>query len=241
MKFSVHRQNECGQGLVEYALIIVGVAIAVVVAVLLFGEELSAVYCMVAGELGGEACGVGEATYCGDDFSNNEGWEFSRSGEDFWEFSDGKMCMTQNSYRDHAYNVCSQAMPSDDYIIRVSGAELSQGQGYGIFFRLQGYGELVSGYTFQYDPGLSGFVFRRWEGGHERTIAYKRDPSYDFYNISREIEVHVVGSNFKAYIDGELVLEANDSTYESGGTGFRTWYDSRACFEDFKILPVPAE
>lgn len=233
---------ESGQGLVEYALIIVGVVLVVILAVTFFGEEISEVYCQVTGELGGDACAVESASYCSDEFKNNRGWEFTRSGEDSWTFEAGSMCMSKNTYKDYAFNVCSQAMPSDDYIIRVKGASLTQGAGYGVFFRLQGVSTEPSGYAFQYDKGISGFVFRKWTNGSEKTLKYKRTPDFDFYAEEHDIEIHVVGESFRAYMDGELILEANDSAYltGSGGVGFRTWHNSRVCFEGFSVDPVSA-
>ena len=235
--------QQSGQGLVEYALIVVVVAIVLIISVMVFGEEIEQAYCQVAGELGGEMCGTASDAFCQDDFQNNEGWEFTRSGEDSWTFEDGEMCMSKNTYKDYAFNTCSQDLPTDDYVIRLSGAELTQGSGYGVFFRLQGVSLNPSGYAFQYDAGARGFVFRKWVDGHESTIRYKRAFDYDFYGEPHDIEVHVQGDTFDAYIDGELILTAQDSTYPTGsvGMGFRIWGNARACFNDLSIVPVPAE
>lgn len=230
-----------GQGLVEYALIIVLVALVVVGVLVFFGDQVSAAFCRVAGELGGGMCEVQQsASYCNDEFKNNKEWEFTRSGEDSWDISGGSMCMTKNTYKDYAFNTCSQELPSEDYIIRLNSAELTQGSGYGVFFRLQEPSLDPSGYTFQYDPGAGGFVFRKWTNGTESTLRYKRASDYDFFNVPRDIEVHVNGNTFEAYIDGELILTAADSTYPtgSGGVGIRTWGNTRACFGDLKIDPV---
>lgn len=237
------RTLQQGQGAVEYALIIVAVVVAVILAITLFGDELAQVYCQVAGELGGEACGVVSASYCEDEFANNKDWEFTRSGEDSWTFDDGLMCMTKNTYRDYAFSTCSQGMPSDDYVIHLTGATLTSGNGYGVYFRLQGVSETPSGYVFQFDPGASGFVFRRWTNGVERTIAYKRDLTYDYYGEPHDIDIQVIGDRFEAYLDGEFLLSATDSTYPigTGGVGFRTWSNARVCFENLTIDPIPAQ
>ena len=235
--------SQSGQGLVEYALIIVGVVLVVILAITFFGEEISEVYCQVTGELGGDDCTVESASYCSDEFKNNKGWEFTRSGEDSWTFDEGAMCMSKNTYKDYAFNTCSQELPSDDFVIRLSGASLTQGSGYGVFFRLQDVSTEPSGYAFQYDKGAGGFVFRKWTDGKEKTIKYQRAPDFDFYAEKHDIEVHVKGEMFQAYIDGELILEASDSTYPmgNGGVGFRTWGNARTCFDGFAVDPVAGE
>ncbi len=243
IKPSERSNSQQGQGLVDYALIIVIVALVVIGAMILFGDQISAVFCRVSGELGGGLCDVQSESYCEDAFKNNKGWSFTRSGEDSWDISGGSMCMTKNTYKDYAFNTCSQDLPSEDYIIRLDGAELTQGSGYGVFFRLQEPSVDPSGYTFQYDPGAGGFVFRKWTNGSESTLRYKRATDYDFYNIPRDIEIHVKGSTFEAYIDGELMLTATDSTYPAGngGVGMRTWGNTRTCFSDLKIDPMTGD
>jgi len=239
------RKLTFGQGLVEYALILVLVVIAVVIILTATGTKVSDVYCSVLRGIGSESavCGEASASYCDDGFSNLKDWEFNRRGEDKWEIRGGQMCMTADSYRDYAYSSCSKSMPSEDYVISLTGAELSQGPGYGVFFRLQEYDDTPTGYAFQYDKGASGFVFRRWTNGSEKTISRRGMPGdYAWYDVARTIEIHVNGSEFKAYIDGEWVLTATDSTYSSGGTGFRTWWDTNVCFDSMDIsAPQPEE
>ncbi len=241
---SERRISGKGQGLVEYGLILALVVLLVIIIMASFGEKVTETYCgmlidmgMVSGECAGR-----QSSYCEDNFKNLNGWEFTRHGEDRWQEINGQMCMTTSSYRDHAYSTCSKSMPSDDYVIKLNGVELSQGPGYGVFFRLQDYDDRPSGYVFQYDKGAQGFVFRRWTDGNESTIAYKHMGSgYDWYDVSRDIEIHVNGNQFEAYVDGELVLTATDSAYTSGGMGFRTWGTTNVCFSDMGLNEVEAE
>ena len=239
-----HKNTTDGQGLVEYALILVLVVIAVVIVLTVTGNSVSDVYCSVLRGLGSdsETCGAASSAYCDDGFNNLSDWEFVRSGEDKWHTQGGQMCMTADSYRDYAYSTCSKDLPVDDYVIHLTGAELSQGPGYGVFFRLQEYDDTPTGYAFQYDKGSSGFVFRRWTNGTEKTIAYRKMGSdYNWYDVSRDIEIRVKGSEFKAYVDGEWVLTATDSAYSSGGAGFRTWWDTNVCFDSMDISAALAE
>ena len=235
------QSSERGQGVAEYALVVVLVAIALVVVLILLGEDLSGVYCSIANKLGADSCEVTESTaYCEEALNNSKGWEFTRKGDNYWDVSDGKMCVIHDTFRDYAFNTCSQDLPSDDYIIRMSGVDLTAGPGYGVFFRLQDVSETPSGYAFQYDAGAHGFVFRKWTNGAEKTLAYRSRKDYEFYDVPRDIEVHVEGDTFSAYVDGNLVLTTSDSTYPTGdaGIGLRTWWDTRLCFTGLTLEPI---
>lgn len=58
MKLLLKHPDERGQGLVEYALILVLVAIVVIAILLLMGPEVSQVYCRVANSLQPGSCGA---------------------------------------------------------------------------------------------------------------------------------------------------------------------------------------
>jgi len=38
-----------------------------------------------------------------------------------------------------------------------------------------------------------------------------------------------------AYIDGQPVVQARDSSFSDGGIGFRSWDNSSACFDDLTV------
>jgi Flp pilus assembly pilin Flp len=243
MSFSLHRQNQIGQGLVEYALIIVGIALAVLAAVFLFGEELSSVYCLVAGELGGEACGADVTAYCRDDMSTTSDWDFFGTGRDLWVNEAERLCKTPNNQTGFAFSRCSRTDSmenNEDYAISLKGVELLAGSGYGVMFRLQNYSSNPNGYAFQYDTGLNAFVFRKWVNGWEiwNPLARVAVTDYEWYRVPRDVDIVVRGETMEAYIDGKLVLTAHDNTYTAGGVGLRTWGQTEVCFDDFLVHEV---
>jgi hypothetical protein len=52
--------------------------------------------------------------------------------------------------------------------------------------------------------------------------------------------LEAVGDTFKFYVDGKLVLEANDATYESGKIGFHVYAQSGVFFDNLKITDLNA-
>jgi hypothetical protein len=45
----------------------------------------------------------------------------------------------------------------------------------------------------------------------------------EVYNTPHQVQVVAQGNTFTAYIDGQAMLTATDSTYASGGVGLRSW------------------
>ena len=96
------------QGMVEYALILLLIAIASLLILQLSGISVRDVYCRVASGFGANACGG--TAYCKDDFSNLNGWKVSAGPATGWKIVNGQMCA--DSYGTLA-NKCSMAgMPS---------------------------------------------------------------------------------------------------------------------------------
>jgi len=126
----------------------------------------------------------------------------------------------------------------DNYTIEVD-ADLLTGQGYGIYFRVTNVGSSFNGYAFQYDPGYGSgaFLMRRIDNGYERSpFAIAWFPGgYQIYNIWRHIRIEINGDNFKAYVDGVLVVDANESTYSEGAIGLRMWGHSHVMFDNFRV------
>jgi Flp pilus assembly pilin Flp len=230
-------KRQQGQGLVEYALILLLVAIIVVIAVSLFGETTGMKIGEVSSALGGDAF---DGTYCDSDMSSSEDWQYEGKGKDLWKIVGDQMCRTTNYQTGFAYSQCSQTeqmQNQSDYTIHLEGVVLNKGQGYGVMFRVQNYDGSPNGYAFQYDPGLEGIVFRKWVNGWEiwQPLAYQKLTNYQWYGVSKDIDVVVKGNSMQAYIDGELVLSAKDDTYSSGGVGLRTWGVTEVCFDNFSI------
>jgi Flp pilus assembly pilin Flp len=230
------QRRTVAQGLIEYALILLLGAVVVILVLRLLGFNLRDAYCKVVGGLGG---GGYCSHYCTDNFADSSGW--TTTNKLGWQASNGQFCNAANNEQ-QAFNTCSQdpnVLPKN-YVVRLENANLLSGNGYGVFFRLQGTSP-VNGYAFQYDPGLPGFVIRKWVNGWEvnPALAYKAAPGYSWYNTPRKMEVYVQGNTYNAYADGVLVLTATDSTFPTGGAGLRTWDSTRVCMSGFSIDPIP--
>jgi fructan beta-fructosidase len=192
------------------------------------GVGLSDVYSRILCEVRGE----GNCTsYFVDEFANLEAWNVVKGN---WSSEDGKLC--GGPKEGQIFN----DMNKSDYVITISGADLMQGKGYGVYFRSSD-PEKVDGYNFQFDPGYKkgSFTFRKWVNGKKlKPFAVTTAPDFDWYNQDYTIEIRVQGNAFTAYVDGEQVLQATDETYSSGGVGFRTWDQTRACFDGLSVDPL---
>ena len=220
---------QSGQGMTEYALILVLVALVAILGLNLFGISIKDVYCSIAKAFGATTC---TGTLCQDNFANLSG---SQNVNGPWSTSTGQACITGGGT---LLNKCSVSqMTAKDYTTQLTGATLSAGNGYGVFFRATNTGSGINGYAFQYDPGLNGFVIRKWINGNEinPAIVYKSTPGYNWYGAPHNLSVKVVGNTFTGYVDGVPILVGQDNTYTQGGTGLRTWDSTRLCLSQFSI------
>jgi Flp pilus assembly pilin Flp len=229
--------TEAGQSLVEYALLLVLIAIIVLGSVWLVERWVTRAYGRVTTAVGGSeevSTPVPTATPEEGSSSWQEWREAAGSG---WRAETSRYCVEQQGEHRSFYG----AENWTDYIIRVK-ADLHQGEGYGVFFRAVDVSH-VSGYVFQYEPtcrylGRDGcFSFRKVVGGRvEYPFARSGVPSgYEWYDAARDIEVRVEGGSFRAFIDGEEVLLGTDDEYTHGQVGLRTWDASEVCFWGFTI------
>jgi hypothetical protein len=228
----------CGQGLVEYIILIALVAVGLILVLNLFGVSIREAYCDVADKVSrGQACKP--VVLCQDDFSSDlSDWKVLEGTPG--TVSGGSYC--PSSYT-RLLNTCSTSTGSSDYTVKLNGANLTSGSGYGIAFRAENTPSGMTGYVFQYDPGYSpgAFIIRKWANGRELNppIAVKNAPGYDWYGEPHDLSLDVKGDTFTAYVDGIAVLTATDSTYTSGGTGLRTWDSTVTCFDQFGTQSLP--
>lgn len=225
-----------GQGLVEYALLIVLVVIAVLLILAMLGVNLSETYCDITIAFGGSGtC----RDYCSDDFDSLSNW--TNRNNTGWIENNGMLC-NSGAGEQRTFDRCSNNQNTpipDDYVVNVDVANLLSGNGYGIYFRLQSTNP-TNGYVFQYDPGYPGFIFRRWVNGYELApFARSRPTNYTWLNQPRNVRIVVNGNQFQAYVDDVMVLSGTDSTFPSGGTGFRTWDSTQACFDGYSVEAIP--
>jgi hypothetical protein len=207
---------ENGQGLLEYILILMLTVITAVMAMALTGISLRDAYCQIVEGFGSRAC-----------VFVPEKWT-KISGN--WDVGD-QICGGVGEGR-----LFADGFSGSDYTIHIDSAALTQGNGYGVFFRATDPAN-IDGYTFQYDPGYQAFIFRKWVNGRELNppFAVSRAPGYNWYNASHQVQIKIQGDHFTAYVDGAQVLEATDSTYASGGIGLRTWDNTKMCVDGITI------
>ncbi|MBX0326706.1 DUF1080 domain-containing protein [Oscillochloris sp. ZM17-4] len=217
-----------GQSMVEIGVMIALVAVIAAVGLSTTGTSVDTAMCQVVSAFGGGDCGT--RLLFADDFTNMNAWERAAGT---WKIDNGELSGGPGEGR------LFTPIPADDYTIDIDTARLSQGNGYGVFFRTENFGK-VNGYTFQYDPGLQGFAFRKWVNGSEIStpIAIAKAPNYDWYNSDRKLQITVKGDTFTASIDGQHVLTTSDSTYTSGGIGLRTWDSTQASFDNLSVYSV---
>ncbi|RRR68385.1 MAG: DUF1080 domain-containing protein [Candidatus Viridilinea halotolerans] len=223
----IRRSHQRGQSAVEVGITIALIAAVALLSLRVTGTRLDQVFCRVVGAFGG-SCGL----LLSDDFNNLDAWQ-RVSGN--WRNENGQLCGGPREGR------IFTPLNANDYVIDLGGAALSQGDGYGVFFRADNVNR-VNGYTFQYDPGLRGVAFRKWVNGNEISVPLARAtlPDYAWYSQDRQIQVVVNGDTFTALIDGQPVLSVTDSTYPTGSAlGLRTWDNTVACFDQLRVAPAP--
>jgi len=240
------RIQESGQGLLEYALILVLAAVALVLILQLFGISLRDVYCAVVSifsDSGTCAVSAKPAAICEDDFTQGlSGWQNNFGNTNI---QGGNFCWSGDT---QTFNQCSMKQELKDYVIHLEDVVIGQGPGFGVFFRTTFGQQGASGYIFQYDPGMKNygspngsFLIRRWMNGKEiwKPIAETPiPPDFALYKTPHDIDIVVSGANFTVLVDGKKVLEVTDHVYKDGGAGFRSWGNTTTCTSHFSIFEV---
>ena len=104
-------------------------------------------------------------------------------------------------------------------------ATLNSGRGFGVYYRSDGK-SAISGYCFQYDPGLGNkFVVRKVTHGTESApiASFNMPAGFGIYGAAHDIAIKVIGDKHVVTVDGKEVLSFKDSTFKSGGAGLRSW------------------
>jgi Flp pilus assembly pilin Flp len=224
-----------GQGLIEYGLLLALIAIGLILLMNLTGVSISDLYCQAAnGISGGQACG--QEIYCQDNFDGDSSdWQSVSGGA---AITNGQMCISNYA---QTLNKCSMTMPDSDYVINLNGVTLTQGNGYGVYFRSTLTAGRINGYIFQYDPGAGNkLLIRRWINGVEVMTPIAMVPiNSTVYNVPHDFKIVVKGNTYTVFMDGVQVMTATDSAYPTGGVGLRSWDSTSACFDDFTISQLP--
>lgn len=228
------KNKELGIAIKEYSLILSLVALSVVVILAVLGGSVAGVFEQVVDPMLTPPA-QGQPDWS-DDFEDPTlpGWDWNRTGGR--QTNNGQIVVGPRG----EIRGFSGDPEWANYIVQVR-AILYKGNGYGVYFRAKGEPNTINAYIFQYDPGYDrphgSFLFRKIVNGRERgPFARVRAPSgYEWYNIWRDIQINVQGDTFTAYIDGQPVLQASDSSYPAGRVGLRTWWGCLAGFDDFQV------
>ncbi|MBU1746499.1 MAG: hypothetical protein KKA73_02305 [Chloroflexi bacterium] len=255
-----NRPDQRGQGLIEYAILLVMVSLVMVAGIVLIGPQLqSALGGMqpnVAGvtpvttPLAGTPTPTPErvpATPTPADYARQRDWPFFddfSAGSAGWQEVQGSRWRVENGRYGAGPGGEHRSFAGDeawtDYTVTVS-ATLAEGNGYGMYFRATGW-DHANAYIFQYDPGYGqgAFLFRKIVNGAEQEPLASEwaPPGFDWYDVNHQIMLVVRGNTFTAYVDGQSVLTAHDDAYSHGGVGLRTWDGSNAWFDNVAVGPT---
>ena len=215
-----------GQGVIEYVLLLLLLAVITTSTLKLTGVNLSDTFTRISTAISGKS-----KVLFNDQFNDLSGWN-SIFGPNSWKVVNGYL--TNTSVGDE--RIMAYGDLPNDYVINTT-AQLVSGNGYGVMFRLTQMGSNYGGYSFQIDPGYGNkFVLRKYStNGTEIStpIAVSNPPAGFNFNAFHQVSVSVVGSTYTMYVDGVKVMTATDSTYTSGGAGLRTWSTSQIKVDNF--------
>ncbi len=221
-----------GQSFTEIAIIL-GLLVSTTIAALsAYGISVRDVYCTVIGGFGVEPQACQAHLLWEDGFDDLDRWNMTNGNG--WALDDGQLCVTRGG----EHQAFTGDEEWDDFTFQLDQANMTRGNGYGLYFRVSNE-PAINGYAFQYDPGYNkSFIFRKIVNGHELwppIAVSKAPPDFQWNNTAYQVSVQAKGDDFTAFINGEPVVSANDSSYSTGRVGLRIWGDTRVCFDDLSV------
>jgi prepilin-type N-terminal cleavage/methylation domain-containing protein len=177
-----------------------------------------------------------------DDFGLDSADSWLTKYADYFTFSDGYLTLGGKDAGKGQNRMFTGEEDWKDYSIDTV-AMLNSGDGYNIYFRSSDPNN-TDGYVFQYNEkfGSGAFLLRKIENGKEQepfAKVYVRDTKFGkgfpWYDTEHKIRVEVAGNEYRAYVDGELVVVGSDDSYPSGMVGLGTWSTGIATFDNFTV------
>ena len=244
-------KRESGQGLVEYALILVLVSLVVIGSMSAMGINLRDVFQNIIGAVNGspgnqdnpivDALRNFYTNTFDEDMSDWTTAEWKKFFGGRWRVQDGKLV----GDRDAA--IFLDDFDQDDYTLTATGITFDNDKknwlGGGLFFRTDP--DTGNGYAFEIEKRNDGhdteIYFRKWINGYQIDPPLARAPipaGFDFNNLT-DIQIQVDGETFTAFMDGNQVLQTTDSTYKSGTVGVASNDGSRMEVDDIRIDENP--
>jgi hypothetical protein len=101
----------------------------------------------------------------------------------------------------------------------------------GIIFRVQ---DQDNYYILRANALENNVNFYKYAGGTRTTI--QEGNASIAAGQWQELRVEATGNHLRGYVNGQLVVEANDNTYKAGRVGLWTKADSTTCFDNLKTM-----
>lgn len=231
------KTSENGQGLVEYALIFVGVSLVIILILSLMGTSVGQVYCQAVQGLGGAGCGCSFTFNDGDDLG-----DWTGSSPESFGIEQNKACITGNGNQALTFlNSCSSDLGSDDFVVSLEAVTVdrvvdnNKNTGLDVWFRAQ---DDQNGYHFTYNS--KGNFVRFWKrvDGKWIRLAHAKVSS-DWANQENDFQIRVAGDSFTAYRNGQEILQAADGAYQEGKVGLRNKPSSKSCVGSLSVGSIP--
>jgi Flp pilus assembly pilin Flp len=241
------RRLSRGQGAVEYGLLLGLIAVVGILAVQLFGLSVFELFSRVNLVLGeGATSDDGSRVLFSSDFDGGlDDWEsvnWNRRSSDLWFTEAGRLVADRYS------GIFLPDNTFDDFSYRVEDVDLSitsnSWHGASVFFRADN-SSRIDGYSFRVqrpnrnDPGR--IYFSTWANGYQVNpyIARVEAPEDFDWEGTYDLEVVARGTTLQGYINGELVLEAEDDTYSSGSVGLYSHSGSSLTADRIEVSSLP--
>jgi Flp pilus assembly pilin Flp len=232
------KREEYGQGFVEYALILAGIALIAILTLNIMGLSVKEAYCKVITNFGSTACEVGsECSFAFDNASDLDVWE--GGDKESLSIEDGRACISGNGKKAYSYlnSSCSTSLESNDFTISFDDITVDRlvdndaNTGFDTWFRAE---DDENGYLFIYNSNTNYMRFWKVVDGRWIKLSQVKVPS-SWQNESLDLELNIEGDTFTAYRDGEKILEASDSAYTEGQIGIRNKPSSKSCVGNMTV------
>lgn len=227
-----------GQGLAEYALLVVLVVVVLLLALAATGTSFSDIYNSIIEALGFDG---GCETVAGSSMD-----EWTALKDKFWRGG-----ITDTGDQLTVCPLCGGVLDGytgSDYVVDLSDVQVtntgSTWYGYGVTFRSEYTNRGLNGYMFEIEQTNKNkppvMYFSKWVNGNQvrPSLAVTNLPANFSWSDPPDMQVSVQGDTFVAYLDGVPVLNASDSTYASGSAGVIANAGSTLRFSDFSLNPT---
>ena len=247
-------KSESGQGLVEYALIMILVSMIVIGSMSAMGINLRDTFQNITDAFNSSQNSPGSqdnpisqalrnfyTNTFDEDLSDWTKAEWKKLFGGRWRVQDGKLV----GDRDAALFLDN--FKKDDYTLTATGITFDNDKknwlGGQLFFRTDP--DTQNGYVFEIEKRNNGqdalITFRKYTNGYQIDPPLSSAPipaGFDWDNPT-DIQIQVSGDTFTAFMDGYQVLQTSDSSYKNGTIGVASNKGSLIAVDDIRIDENP--